>query len=66
MSRPTAQEEHTIINRGDKGRDHVLLRIVSHMDKETATSSLRKRRDTQQPTVEVREETVYSYDLQRK
>ena len=54
-------EGHTTTNRGGKGRDCVLLRLAAEMDKETTAPSPKRRRDTQQPTGNAREETAYSY-----
>ena len=52
-------EGHTTTNREGKGRDCVLLRLVAEMDEETASSRTKRRRDTQQPTGNAREETAY-------
>ena len=54
-------EGHTTTNWGGKGKDCVLLRLAAKIDEETAESSPKRRRDTQQPTGNAREETAYFY-----
>ena len=48
-------EGHIRNNRGGKGGDRVLLCLTSKINKETLSSSSKRRRDTSQSTIEARE-----------